>query len=96
MLSPQHRSYALKFQPGSEQCMHDSNHSHMSPVPTLSTLAGDSGALLWRGILGSTARLDSSDFPCNPNLIFSGASFRRGDFALREPEFGVEFWDANF
>ena len=27
---------------------------------------------------------------------FSGASFRRGDFAPREPEFGVEFWDANF
>ena len=26
----------------------------------------------------------------------SGASFRRGDFAPREPEFGVEFWDANF
>ena len=27
---------------------------------------------------------------------YSGASFRRGDFAPREPEFGVEFWDANF
>ena len=26
----------------------------------------------------------------------SGASFRRGDFAPREPEFGVEFWDTNF
>ena len=26
----------------------------------------------------------------------SGASFRRGDFAPREPEFGVKFWDANF
>ena len=26
----------------------------------------------------------------------SGASFRTGDFAPREPEFGVEFWDANF
>ena len=28
--------------------------------------------------------------------IFSGASLRREDFAPREPEFGVEFWDANF
>ena len=28
--------------------------------------------------------------------ILSGASFCRGDFAPREPEFGVEFWDANF
>ena len=26
----------------------------------------------------------------------SGASFCRGDFALRELGFGVEFWDANF
>ena len=26
----------------------------------------------------------------------SGASFRREDLAPREPEFGVEFWDANF
>ena len=29
-------------------------------------------------------------------VILSGASFRRGDFAPREPEFGVEFWDTNF
>ena len=29
-------------------------------------------------------------------IRLSGASFRRGDFASREPEFGVKFWDANF
>ena len=28
--------------------------------------------------------------------IKSGASLGRGDFAPREPEFRVEFWDANF
>ena len=30
---------------------------------------------------------------CSWHDTLSGASFRRGDFALREPEFGVEFWD---
>ena len=31
----------------------------------------------------------------NLGLILSGASFRRGDVASREPEFGAEFWDVN-
>ena len=39
-------------------------------------------------------------FPCwllsSSSSSSSSASFRRGDFAPREPEFGVEFWDANF
>ena len=34
--------------------------------------------------------------PCAILDFAIGASFRRGDFAPREPEFGVEFWDANF
>ena len=42
----------------------------------------------------SSQSVDVRDFLAP--IKISGASFRRGDFAPREPEFGVEFWDANF